>query len=131
MNVTDMKVFHSQYGDGVITDQTLSTLTVRFSEEYGEKRFLYPSAFESFLTLNNPAMKEKMEAELNAIREHFEAGRRQREEEAELRRNEERRTLLETKTLRRKNVLLQRKLRKRQRYQEISEIAGDDDGIEH
>lgn len=77
MNLKNQKVHHRQFGDGVVTEQTPSVITVQFSEEYGPKKFLYPAAFESFLTLDSPALREKMEAELHAIREQLEAGRRQ------------------------------------------------------
>ncbi len=97
MNLTNKKVHHHQFGDGVVTGQTISTVTVQFSEEYGKKKFLYPSAFESFLTINSPALREKLDAELCAIRERLEDERRQREEEAEQRREEEKRTILEQK----------------------------------
>ena len=97
MNLTNKKVHHRQFGDGIVTGQTMSMITVQFSEEYGEKKFLYPSAFKSFLTLNSPALSEQMDTELCAIRERLEAERRQREEEAEQRRQEEKLALLEQK----------------------------------
>jgi len=97
MNLTNKKVHHRQFGDGIVTGQTISKVTVQFSEEYGEKKFLYPSAFESFLTINSPALREQMDAELLAIRERLEDERRQREEEAEQRREEEKRALLKQK----------------------------------
>ena len=97
MNLTNKKVHHRQFGDGVVTGQTISTVAVQFSEGYGEKKFFYPSAFESFLTLNSPALREQMDAELRAIRERLEDACRQREEEAEQRREEENRALAEQK----------------------------------
>lgn len=97
MNLTNKKVHHCQFGDGVVTSQTISTITVWFSEEYGERKFLYPSAFESFLTLNGPALSEQMDTELRTIRERLENERRQREKEDEQRWEEEKRALLEQK----------------------------------
>ncbi|NCB51657.1 MAG: hypothetical protein EOM54_07240 [Clostridia bacterium] len=111
MNLTNEKVHHRQFGDGVVTDQTTSTVTVQFSEEYGEKRFLYPSAFESFLILNSPVRRETMNAELRAIREQLEAEFRRREEEAELRREEEKHALLEQKRAAAKKRTPAKKLR--------------------
>lgn len=97
MNLKNKKVHHRQFGDGVVTEQTTSTVTVRFSEEFGEKKFFYPAAFESFLSLNSPSLKALMEAELLEIRERLEAEQRRREEEVERRRQEEKRALLEQK----------------------------------
>lgn len=97
MNVIEKKVHHRQFGDGIITGQTISMDRVQFSEEYGEKRFLYPSAFESFLTLDSSALREKMNDELQAINERVEDERRQREQEDKQRQDEERRKLLEQK----------------------------------
>ena len=109
MNVTNKQVHHRRFGDGVVTGQTISAVTVLFSEEYGEKKFLYPSAFESFLSLSSPSAQEKMDAELQAIYEQLEAVSKKREEEAEERREEERRVLLDQK----KSVAKQRALQKR------------------
>ncbi len=97
MDVTHEQVSHRQFGIGMITDQTMTTVTVEFYENYGFKKFLYPSAFGSFLELCSPVSQEKMDDELRQIREQIEAERRQREEENEKRREEERRALLEQK----------------------------------
>lgn len=129
MNVTNKKVHHRQFGDGVVTGQTISTVTVRFSEEYGEKRFLYPSAFESFLTLCSPALREKMDDELRAIRERVETERRQREEEAEHLRDEERRALLEQKRATTKKRPPAKKAPSKLKAQpDSAEPAGEGDG---
>jgi hypothetical protein len=97
MDIIDEKVSHRQFGEGVIIDQTPTAIRVRFSQEHGEKSFLYPSAFESFLTLDSPALRKRMNVRLRAIRDRMEAERRQREEEAERNREENRRALLEQK----------------------------------
>jgi hypothetical protein len=97
MNVTHDKVCHRQFGVGTVISQTMTTVTVQFCERYGTKKFLYPSAFESFLTLCNPASKEKMDDELRQIRECVEEEQRKRAEEDEKRREAERRALLELK----------------------------------
>lgn len=97
MNVTHDKVCHRQFGAGTVINQTMTTITVQFCERYGTKKFLYPSAFESFLTLCDPAFKEKMDDELHQIRERMEEERQKRAEEDEKRREEEHRALLELK----------------------------------
>ena len=49
-NVTGLHVIHAKYGPGVITEQTASTITVRFSDRAA--KFEYPGAFtRKFLKL--------------------------------------------------------------------------------
>ncbi len=109
MNLTNKEVRHRQFGDGVVTGQSASTVTVQFSEQYGEKRFLYPDAFVSFLTLDSPDLDEQMGAELRAICEQLEGERSRREEETEQRQNEERLALLEEKRVTAKKRAAERK----------------------
>jgi len=97
MNLTNKKVNHRQFGDGTVTEQTPSTVTVQFPKKYGEKRFVYPSAFESFLTLKSKVQKEKMDTELLEIKERAEEERKRSEQEAKQRREDENLALLEQK----------------------------------
>ncbi|NTW70895.1 MAG: hypothetical protein HGA49_01465 [Eubacteriaceae bacterium] len=97
VKVLNNKVHHDKFGEGIVTDQTISKITIQFSEEFGEKKFMYPSAFESFLTMGNPALQEMIDDELRTIRKQLEAEGKQREEEAEQRRIEEQRALLKKK----------------------------------
>jgi hypothetical protein len=46
---------------------------VRFDDAFGIKKFMYPLAFESFLVLCRPVLRESMEQELTQIREQIEA----------------------------------------------------------
>lgn len=71
MNLIKEQVQHSRFGMGTILGQTASTVEVRFEDAFGTKKFMYPSAFESFLVLCRPALKESMERELTDIREQF------------------------------------------------------------
>ncbi len=71
MNLIKEQVRHSRFGLGTILGQTASTVEVRFEEAYGTKKFVYPTAFESFLVLCRPALKESMEQELTGIREQY------------------------------------------------------------
>ena len=73
MNLVAEQVRHSRFGLGVILEQTASTVEVRFDDTIGTKKFMYPSAFESFLVLCKAAMKETMDQELTGIREQFAA----------------------------------------------------------
>jgi hypothetical protein len=69
MNLIKEQVQHSRFGLGTIQEQTASMVEVRFADGFGIKKFMYPSAFESFLVLCRPALKETMDEELTGIRE--------------------------------------------------------------
>ncbi len=96
MHVVKEKVIHRQFGAGVVTDQDTASITVEF-KGYGAKKFLYPSAFESFLELCDPVSKQKMCDELRELREQAGAERHRQQEEEEKLHDEERRTLAEHK----------------------------------
>lgn len=51
MQLIGQPVKHNAFGKGIVTDLSSQMVTVQFSE--GEKKFLYPQAFSSFLTLKN------------------------------------------------------------------------------
>jgi len=93
MNLITEQVQHSRFGLGTIQGQTASTVEVRFDGAFGIKKFVYPSAFESFLILCRPMLRESMNQELTLIREQVEA-ERQRQSEADRLREEAVRTLL-------------------------------------
>ena len=97
MNINHEKVSHCLFGAGTITSQTATTVTVDFCEKFGTKKFLYPSAFESFLKLCDPKAKAEMDGELEQIRLQAEKERRNRIEEEEQHREVERLALLEQK----------------------------------
>lgn len=97
MNIMNRQVHHHQFGMGTVISQASAIVTVQFCEEYGTKKFLFPSAFESFLELCDPVAKAEMDNELRQIRERAEEKQRKRAEEDEKRREEERRALLEQK----------------------------------
>ncbi len=65
MNVKGAKVIHRQFGPGEIVGRDDKTITVRF--EQGDKQFLYPSAFDGFLTFADSAKEAAVEAELSEI----------------------------------------------------------------
>lgn len=89
MGLIHEQVRHKEYGAGVITEQTESTVTVQFPEPYGVKKFLYPSAFEKFLVLHNPALQREIAKTLQKMQEQREEKQKQRQIEAEKRREEE------------------------------------------
>lgn len=51
MNLLDKKVRHTKFGEGTITEQSDSYVVVQFISGAGEKKFIYPICFKSFLTL--------------------------------------------------------------------------------
>jgi hypothetical protein len=78
MNLITEQVQHSRFGLGTIQSQTASTIEVRFDDTFGTKKFIYPSAFESFLVLCRSLPRESMEQELTQIREQNETERRRK-----------------------------------------------------
>ena len=57
-DVIGLPVSHKTFGNGIITDQTSSSITVKF--DFGIKRFIMPSAFvDGFLTTDNNEIIEK------------------------------------------------------------------------
>jgi len=89
MNVLNEHVDHHQFGAGVITDQTETTVSVKFSELDDLKKFIYPTAFEFYLKLSNPEIQIKINDEIQQIRDQIAAERREREEENKRHRQEE------------------------------------------
>jgi hypothetical protein len=96
LNLINEKVLHRQFGTGVITGQTETAVSVDFSK-CGAKKFLYPSAFESFLELCNPVARECVAVELRQIRTQLDAKRKQDAEAEEAHNAEVRRLALEQK----------------------------------
>jgi len=67
------EVIHGKFGNGTIVAIDETMVTVKFSEDVGEKRFLYPSAFSLFLKFADLDKQEKIDAELAAIQSAKEA----------------------------------------------------------
>jgi hypothetical protein len=90
MNVMNEKVTHVMFGDGYVREQTDSTITVQFNDSFGNKKFLYPSAFEVFLLPKDPDVKQELDGEIQALRDKALAEERKaalevkRQREAEL-----------------------------------------------
>ncbi|HWP80126.1 MAG TPA: hypothetical protein VN446_05740 [Candidatus Acidoferrum sp.] len=87
MNILGAKVTHRQFGMGEIVGQDAHTVTVRF--EHCDKQFLYPSAFDGFLTLAEPKQKAAVEAQLCEMRAHDDAEKHRHEEEESRRKADE------------------------------------------
>ena len=97
MNVFKMQVCHRQYGLGTVIDQSETMIEVQFNNDFGKKKFLYPSAFESFLSLDNTVHQGEMNEELKLIRDKKEAALRKNEDEAKKRLEKDRKSLLDQK----------------------------------
>ena len=67
MQLTGQTVSHKTFGNGVVTGQEDHSITVSFPQ--GEKRFIYPDAFKSFLTMRDDTAEEKVQDLLVARKE--------------------------------------------------------------
>ena len=63
----DLQVKHKTFGIGVITSINGKYITVKF--DGCEKNFVYPDAFEKFLTLADGSVSEDIEADLKVTNE--------------------------------------------------------------
>jgi len=86
MNILQQQVSHARFGVGTVTDQTDRLVTVLFETTQEAKTFLYPTAFETFLTLGDPYCQAQMQQELQRRRDAATALRQQQEAEAEAQR---------------------------------------------
>jgi len=96
MNIVGEKVIHKRFGEGKVTEQEETTVSIVFSSSYGTKKFLYPSAFETFLTLCKKTTQKKFQERLEEIRAK-EAEIQAQKEEDKRQRKEEVRLWLEEK----------------------------------
>ena len=78
------KIRHTDFGDGMVVNQEADRITVRFSEQYGEKKFVYPNAFSQYLKLYDADLEaivmKELTAKLSLIKQEKE-DRQQRYEE--------------------------------------------------
>lgn len=121
MNVMHEQVNHLKFGTGTITAQDSSTVTVKFSKEYGSKKFLYPSAFKLFLDLCDPSIKERMSNELQLIQTLAETERNKR-----LAEEEKQHTLLEQKAASKKKAPVKKRLLKKCSTEKKETVAKQD-----
>ena len=72
-------VIHKVYGRGVVTAREEKTIRIQFEREgVGEKNFVYPDAFCSFLQFEDGQLMSRVRGELQAIRLAEEARARER-----------------------------------------------------
>lgn len=78
MNLINEEITHKVFGEGSIVDQEGSIITVDFNEDL--KKFVYPDAFENFITLNNREVAESLDEIISEKAAEKEALERKREE---------------------------------------------------
>ena len=62
----DLEVIHKSFGKGVVVSLNGKYLTVKF--ERCQKVFVYPDAFESFLTLADGTVSAEIIADIDAVK---------------------------------------------------------------
>ena len=58
----NVKVVHKTFGEGTVTEHIGNYITVKFAA--AEKKFVYPDAFERFLSLENGGITSEIEADI-------------------------------------------------------------------
>lgn len=92
MQLMGETVNHARFGKGTIVSVEDRRMTVQFAQPFGEKRFVYPDAFETYLMVENEGValsieqamaerKAQLEAKANELRERLEAHSRQAAED--------------------------------------------------
>lgn len=62
------KITHKKFGEGTITDLDQKHIKIIFKGQEKEKEFLYPEAFDNFLTLVNDEYQEKVDHDLQIVK---------------------------------------------------------------
>jgi hypothetical protein len=104
MELVNENVIHVQYGTGKVVEQANGLLTIQFEGQEAVKVFACPSAFERFLSFENPTLQLEVEGELAALREKELAARALKEAEDAARREAERLAVAEAKKATRKTA---------------------------
>src|SRR5690625_3122088 len=81
MNLINEEITHKVFGEGNIVDHDESIITIDFNED--TKKFVYPDAFGSFITLNDRETAKSLKKVLLKREMEEEALERKREEEKE------------------------------------------------
>ena len=67
MVLDNLAVCHKKFGPGVVIATNGNYMTIKFQDV--EKVFVYPDAFETFLTLANGALNEEIENDIKLAKE--------------------------------------------------------------
>lgn len=73
-NLINFKVKHKSFGIGIITEVSNNHLTIKFATR--ESKFVYPDAFEKFITAYDASVQAEIMEEINNIKLAAEAQRR-------------------------------------------------------
>ena len=86
MDLIGKKVKHNKFGEGIITQQDASYVSVKFVTEADPKKFMYPSCFKAFLKLLDADAAAQTDATVKQHEEQERKKKQQAMEEAEARR---------------------------------------------
>ncbi len=86
MDLIGKKVKHNKFGEGVITQQDASYVSVKFVTEADPKKFMYPSCFKTFLKLLDAEAAAQTDATVKQHEDQERKKKQQAMEEAEARR---------------------------------------------
>lgn len=65
MQLVGQAISHTKFGKGVVSETTDQTITIIF--QHGEKKFLFPDAFEKFLALRNQEDQNRINELVNNL----------------------------------------------------------------
>lgn len=86
MDLIGKKVKHNKFGEGVITQQDASYVSVKFVTEADPKKFMYPTCFKTFLKLLDAEAAAQTDATVKQHEDQERKRKQQAMEEAEARR---------------------------------------------
>lgn len=89
MNLRNKRVTHKTFGEGIIVDQDESFITIDFDDD--QKLFVYPDAFEEFITLKDHDVAKSLEKIISKRKAEKEALEEKREKERREQLREQRR----------------------------------------
>lgn len=83
MNIVNERIRHILFGEGKVIGQEEGRVSIQFYEQYGEKQFLYPDAFEKYLKLYNSDIEMSVLEELHDKQARIEAEELRKQQEYE------------------------------------------------
>ena len=66
MKIINKEVKHARFGEGEVVSQEEQRISVKFSEQYGTKQFVYPDAFGKYLKLDDAKLEKAIMEELHS-----------------------------------------------------------------
>lgn len=72
MGILNAKVTHNAFGTGLVSAFEGGVITICFFD-HGEKKFIYPDAFDKFLKMCDPALEAIVSADLSSKTAEIEA----------------------------------------------------------